>query len=93
MHKIMECHSTIHGCVKDKVALKATVYYGFCHGTDDVIVQANKMLAKVLLQEDGYVYQVSLALGTPAMLKSCIYIGCGKVNRHLHSPNPAGGNQ
>ena len=86
MHKIMEHHSTICGRVKDKVALKAAVYYGFCHGTNDVMVQANKMLAKVLLQEDGYVYQVSLALGMPAMLKSRIYIGCGKVNRHLHPP-------
>ena len=93
MHKIMERHSTICGCVKDKVALKAAVYYGFRHGTNDVIIQANKTLAEVLLQEDGYVYQVSLSLGTPAMLKSHIYIGCGKVNRHLRSPNPAGGNQ
>ena len=79
----MERHLTIRGHVKDKVALKAGVCYGFCHGTDDVIIQANKTLAEVLLQEDGYVYQVSLALDTPAMLKSHIYIGCGEVNRHL----------
>ena len=89
----MEHHLTIHGPVKDKVALKAAVYYGFHHGTDDVTIQANKTLAKVLLQEDGYVYQVSLNLGMPTMLKSHIYIGCDKVNRHLCSPYPAGGNQ
>jgi hypothetical protein len=89
----MERHSTIRGRVKDKVALKAAVYYGFRHGTDDVTIQANKTLAEVLLQEDGYVYQVSLALGTAAMLKSLLYIGCREVNWHLRSPNPAGGNQ
>ncbi|KAF8517449.1 hypothetical protein JB92DRAFT_3113471 [Gautieria morchelliformis] len=53
----MERHSTIRGCVKDKVALKAAVYYGFRHGTDDMTIQANKKLAEILLQEDGYVYQ------------------------------------
>ncbi|KAF8511992.1 hypothetical protein JB92DRAFT_2931095 [Gautieria morchelliformis] len=59
VHKklIMERHSTIRGRVKDKVALKAAVYYGFRHGTDDMTIQANKKLAEILLQEDGYVYQ------------------------------------
>ncbi|KAF8498435.1 hypothetical protein JB92DRAFT_3125284 [Gautieria morchelliformis] len=59
VHKklIMDHHSTIRGRVKDKVALKAAVYYGFRHGTDDVTIQANKTLAEVLLQEDGYVYK------------------------------------
>ncbi|KAF8491529.1 hypothetical protein JB92DRAFT_1265987 [Gautieria morchelliformis] len=67
----MECHSMIHGHVKDKVAIKAAVYYGFHHGTDDLTIQANKTLAEVLLKDNGYMYQ-STGIYTHPILQEVI---------------------
>ncbi|KAF8523389.1 hypothetical protein JB92DRAFT_3140775 [Gautieria morchelliformis] len=74
VHKklIMDHHSTIHGGVEDKVALKAAVYYGFRHGTDDVTIQANKTLAEVLIQEDGYDVAKSMGIYAHPILQEII---------------------
>ncbi|KAF8479961.1 hypothetical protein JB92DRAFT_2837671 [Gautieria morchelliformis] len=57
VEQIMEWHSTIRGHVKDKVADKVAIFYGFQHGMEDTTIQANKDLAEVLLEDDGYMYQ------------------------------------